>query len=607
MSRPCPAAWRRAASMFSTAGSSPVTRAPMRARGSAMSPPPQPTSSTLRPCSGRNPASPARRPKWPTIASRKKESRAGPMRCRARNLPRASHHSLESRAKRSISSVSSVPDALAWGACCMGKLGRYSAELSRSTCGGCSLPPQWLRVRPSADGWGLLRLSALRRRTSKGPRKTTEGPTSGPGAFMRVAMAFLVMKFGGTSVANVERIRNVAAHVKREIDAGNGVAVVVSAMAGVTNQLVTWVREASPLHDAREYDAIVATGEQVTAGLLAIVLQSMGVTARSWQGWQIPIFTDNAHGVARIKDVPGDKIRTRLEHGEVAVITGFQGIEPERNRISTLGRGGSDTSAVAVAVAVRADLCDIYTDVDGVYTTDPRIVPRARRLPKISYEEMLEMASLGSKVLQTRSVELAMVHRMRVRVLSSFAVPVAIAPARPEHWDEIGTIICSEDEIVEQRVVSGIAYAKDEARVSLIQVDDRPDVAAAIFGPLADANINVDMIVQNTSSDGKHTDMTFTVQESDLERVLDVLKGAKKDIGYFDVKSSSDVAKVSVIGVGMRSHAGVAALMFKALAERGINILAITTSEIKISVLIDAAYAELAVRTLHALYGLDKD
>jgi aspartate kinase len=403
-------------------------------------------------------------------------------------------------------------------------------------------------------------------------------------------MSFLVMKFGGTSVANVERIRNVARHVKREIEAGNRVAVVVSAMAGVTNQLVAWVREASPLHDAREYDAIVATGEQVTAGLLAIVLQGMGITARSWQGWQIPILTDNAHGVARIKDVPGDKIRARLEQGEVAVITGFQGIEPERSRISTLGRGGSDTSAVAIAVAVKADLCDIYTDVDGVYTTDPRIVPRARRLPKVSYEEMLEMASLGSKVLQTRSVELAMVHRMRLRVLSSFAAPEAMQPARPETWDQIGTIICSEDEIV-----------------SLIRVEDRPGVAARIFGPLADTNINVDMIVQNTSSDGKHTDMTFTVQESDLERALDVLKVAKKDIGYFDVKSSSDVAKVSVIGVGMRSHAGVAAQMFKALAERGINILAITTSEIKISVLIDAAYAELAVRTLHALYGLDKD
>ncbi len=420
-------------------------------------------------------------------------------------------------------------------------------------------------------------------------------------------MSFVVMKFGGTSLANLERIRNVSQHVKREVDAGNKVAVVVSAMAGVTNQLVAWVREASPLHDAREYDAVVATGEQVTAGLLAIVLQSIGITARSWQGWQIPIVTDNAHGVARIKAIPGDKIRARLEQGEVAVITGFQGIEPERNRISTLGRGGSDTSAVALAVAVRADLCDIYTDVDGVYTTDPRIVPRAQRLSKISYEEMLEMASLGSKVMQTRSVELAMVHRMRVRVLSSFIAPEALKPASPDSWDQVGTIICGEDEIVEQRVVSGIAYAKDEARVSIIRVEDKPGVAARVFGPLAEANINVDMIVQNTSADGKHTDMTFTVQEADLERTLEVLKGAKKDIGYFEVMSSSDVAKVSVIGVGMRSHAGVAAQMFKALAERGINILAISTSEIKISVLIDAAYAELAVRTLHALYELGKD
>ena len=326
-------------------------------------------------------------------------------------------------------------------------------------------------------------------------------------------MSVLVMKFGGTSVANVERIRNVARHVKREVDAGNRVAVVVSAMAGVTNQLVAWVREASALHDAREYDAVVATGEQVTAGLLAIVLQAMGISARSWQGWQIPIITDNAHGVARIKDIPGDKIRARLEQGEVAVITGFQGIEPERNRVSTLGRGGSDTSAVAVAIAVKADLCDIYTDVDGVYTTDPRIVPRAQRLAKISYEEMLEMASLGSKVLQTRSVELAMVHGLRVRVLSSFVAPEALQPARPETWDQIGTVICSEDEIVEQHVVSGIAYAKDEAKVSLVRVADRPGVAASVFGPLAEASINVDMIVQNTSSDGKHTDMTFTVQE----------------------------------------------------------------------------------------------
>jgi len=420
-------------------------------------------------------------------------------------------------------------------------------------------------------------------------------------------MARIVQKFGGTSVADVGRIKSVAQRVRSEVDQGHEVAVVVSAMAGVTNQLVAWVREASPLHDAREYDAVVATGEQVTAGLLAIVLQSMAIPARSWQGWQIPIKTDDAHGVARIRDIPGDKIRARLEQGEVAVITGFQGIEPNRNRISTLGRGGSDTSAVALAVAVRADLCDIYTDVEGVFTTDPRIVPRARRLAKVSYEEMLEMASLGSKVLQTRSVELAMVHRMRLRVLSSFVPPENLRPVEVESWDEIGTIICSEDEIVEQHVVSGIAYAKDEAKVSLIRVEDKPGVAARVFGPLAQANINVDMIVQNTSSDGKHTDMTFTVQGSDLDRALEVLRGAKQEIGYFEVKSSSDVAKVSVIGVGMRSHAGVAAQMFKALAERGINILAITTSEIKISVLIDAVYAELAVRTLHSLYDLGKD
>ncbi|MBV1696056.1 MAG: aspartate kinase [Hyphomicrobiales bacterium] len=420
-------------------------------------------------------------------------------------------------------------------------------------------------------------------------------------------MARIVMKFGGTSVANVERIRNVARHVKREVDAGNEVAVVVSAMSGATNQLVAWVREASLLHDAREYDAVVASGEQVTAGLLAIVLQSIGVPARSWQGWQVPVITDAAHGVARIKDIKGETLRGRLAQGEVAVVTGFQGIEPERNRIATLGRGGSDTSAVALAIALEADICDIYTDVDGVYTTDPRIVPKARRMTKISYEEMLEMASLGSKVLQTRSVELAMVHKMRTRVLSSFVQPDAMKPTTPETWGELGTIVCSEDEIVEQQVVSGIAYAKDEAKVSLLKIADKPGVAARIFGPLADANINVDMIVQNVSSDGKNTDMTFTVQESELARTLEVLKGARKDIGYFDVMSSADVVKVSVVGVGMRSHAGVASQMFKALAEKGINILAITTSEIKISVLIDAAYAELAVRTLHSLYGLEKD
>jgi aspartate kinase len=420
-------------------------------------------------------------------------------------------------------------------------------------------------------------------------------------------MSFVVMKFGGTSIANLERIRNVACHVKREVDAGNRVAVVVSAMAGVTNQLVAWVREAAPLHDAREYDTVVATGEQVTAGLLAIVLQSLGISARSWQGWQIPIVTDNAHGAARIREIPGQRVRDRLEQGEVAVITGFQGIEPERKRISTLGRGGSDTSAVAVAAAVKADLCDIYTDVDGVYTADPRIVPKASRLRKVSYEEMLEMASLGSKVLQTRSVELAMVHRMPVRVLSSFVAPEGLEPVKTGTWDGVGTIICDEDEIVEQRVVSGIAYAKDEAKITLLKIADKPGVAASIFGPLAQANINVDMIVQNLSADGKFTDITFTVQEAELIRALDVLKSVQKQIGAFDIKSSSDVAKVSVIGIGMRSHAGVAAQMFKALGEKGINILAISTSEIKISVLIDAAYAELAVRTLHSLYELGKD
>ncbi|MBS0234997.1 MAG: aspartate kinase [Proteobacteria bacterium] len=420
-------------------------------------------------------------------------------------------------------------------------------------------------------------------------------------------MATVVMKFGGTSVANIERIQNVARHVKREVDAGNKVAVVVSAMAGVTNQLVAWVKEASPLYDAREYDAVVATGEQVTAGLLAITLQAMGLRARSWTGWQVPVKTDNAHGAARIADIPGEEIRKQIEGGEIAVITGFQGIEPVENRIATLGRGGSDTSAVAIAVALEADVCDIYTDVDGVYTTDPRIVAKAKRLAKVSYEEMLEMASLGSKVLQTRSVELAMVYKVKTRVLSSFVAPDAMKPFKADSIEDIGTIVCDEDEIVEQQVVSGIAYAKDEAKVTLLKVDDKPGVAARIFGPLSEANINVDMIVQNVAADGKHTDMTFTVQAAELTRALDVLKKAKADIGHFDVQSSADVVKISVIGVGMRSHAGVAAQMFKTLSEKGINIHAISTSEIKVSVLIDAAYAELAVRALHSAYGLDKD
>ncbi|MEQ1719106.1 MAG: aspartate kinase [Hyphomicrobium sp.] len=422
-------------------------------------------------------------------------------------------------------------------------------------------------------------------------------------------MAVVVMKFGGTSVATIERIRNVANHVKREVDAGNKVAVVVSAMSGVTNQLVAWVKESSPnsLYDAKEYDAVVATGEQVTAGLLAVALQDMGYKARSWTGWQVPVHTSTAHGSARILDIPGEEILRRIEGGEIAVVTGFQGIEPETKRIATLGRGGSDTSAVALAVALKADVCDIYTDVDGVYTTDPRIVPKARRLPKISYEEMLEMASLGSKVLQTRSVELAMVYRVRTRVLSSFVAPEAMRAVDMKNLEDIGTIVCDEDEIVEQQVVSGIAYAKDEAKVTVLKVDDKPGVAARIFGPLAEANINVDMIVQNVTPDGKQTDMTFTIQAAELPRALDVLKKAKTDIGPFEVKSSADVVKISVIGIGMRSHAGVAAQMFKALSDKGINIHAISTSEIKISVLIDAAYAELAVRTLHSTYGLDSD
>jgi aspartate kinase len=418
-------------------------------------------------------------------------------------------------------------------------------------------------------------------------------------------MAVLVMKFGGTSVANVERIRVVARHVKREVDAGNQVAVVVSAMSGATNQLVAWVREANELYDPREYDAVVASGEQVTAGLLAIVLQSIGVPSRSWQGWQIPIRTDAAHGVARMLEVPGTALKASMDQGEVAVITGFQGFEPETGRITTLGRGGSDTSAVAIAAALKADLCDIYTDVDGVYTTDPRMVPKAKRMARISYEEMLEMASLGAKVLQIRSVELAMVQGVRLRVRSSFEAPENLKPVRDGRYDDVGTLVCDEDEIVEKQVVSGIAYAKDEAKVSLFEIADKPGVAAAIFGPLADANINVDMIVQNVSEDGAHTAMTFTVTNADLQRAIDVLQKAKASIGYRELRHSTDVVKVSVIGIGMRSHAGVAASMFKALAAKGINIQAVSTSEIKTSVLIDEDYTELAVRTLHSVYGLD--
>ncbi len=413
-------------------------------------------------------------------------------------------------------------------------------------------------------------------------------------------MALLVMKFGGTSVSDLDRIRIAAGHVKREVDAGHQCVIVVSAMAGQTNQLIELTREAAPLHDAREYDVVVSSGEQVTSGLLAIVLQSMGIVARSWQGWQIPIRTDEVHGAARIVDVETKELKARLKGGEVAVIPGFQGIGPD-NRVTTLGRGGSDTSAVALAAALGAERCDIYTDVDGIYTTDPRVVPQAHRLDKISYEEMLEMASLGAKVLQTRSVQLAMVHQVRLLVRSSFDPPDEI----PEDELRAGTLVCDEDEIVEQQIVSGIAYTKDEAKVTLIKVEDKPGVAASVFGPLAEARINVDMIVQNISADDRTTDMTFTVGAAELNKALDVLKNLKDEIGYADLRGSTDIVKVSVIGVGMRSHAGVAAQMFKALAEKGINIEAISTSEIKISILIDAAYAELAVRTLHSLYGLD--
>ncbi|MEM7301240.1 MAG: aspartate kinase [Pseudomonadota bacterium] len=417
-------------------------------------------------------------------------------------------------------------------------------------------------------------------------------------------MSRLVLKFGGTSVADLDRIRNVAAHVGREVAAGHEVAVVVSAMAGKTNELVEWTRQASPIHDAREYDAVVASGEQVTAGLLALVLQNNGIDARSWLGWQIPVKTDGSHGAARIADIDASEIVRRFETDQVAVVAGFQGIGPD-NRIATLGRGGSDTSAVALAAAIEADRCDIYTDVDGVYTTDPRVEPSARRLERVAFEEMLEMASLGAKVLQVRSVELAMVHQVRVFVRSSFDDPASIDSTGSNQPP--GTLICDEDEIVEQQTVTGIAYAKDEAQISLRRVEDKPGVAAAVFGPLADAHVNVDMIVQNVSEDGSVTDMTFTVPNADLDKALATLESAKDEVGFQVIQSDAGMVKVSVIGIGMRSHAGVAATAFKALSDRNINIRAITTSEIKISILIDAAYSELAVRTLHSVYGLDKE
>jgi aspartate kinase len=406
-------------------------------------------------------------------------------------------------------------------------------------------------------------------------------------------MARLVMKFGGTSVGSVDRIKNVAAKVKREVDAGNQVAVVVSAMSGETNRLVDLCKQIDPVHDQREYDTVVAAGEQVTTGLVSIALQAAGVKARSWQGWQVPIRTNDMHGKARIEEIDGAAMLADMAAGVVPVVAGFQGVGPGQ-RIATLGRGGSDTSAVALAAALKADRCDIYTDVDGVYTADPRIVKKARKLDKITYEEMLELASLGAKVLQTRSVEMAMNHRVRTQVLSSFA-------------DVAGTLVVDEEEIVEKQIVSGVTYSADEAKVTLIGVADRPGIAAGIFGPLSDAGINVDMIVQNISEDGKKTDMTFTMGRGDLDRAVQILEKQEKSLGWAKLVPDKNVIKVSVVGVGMRSHAGVAHTMFKALAEKGINIQAITTSEIKVSVLISADYTELAVRALHTAFGLDAE
>jgi len=406
-------------------------------------------------------------------------------------------------------------------------------------------------------------------------------------------MARIVQKFGGTSVGDLDRIRHVATLVKAEYDRGNEVTVVPSAMAGVTNGLIENVNAISRLHDTREYDAIVSTGEQVTAGLLALALQNIGVPARSWAAWQLPLRTDDMHGKARIKEIDAGKIIKLFGEGQVAVVAGFQGLSPQ-NRITTLGRGGSDTSAVALAAALNADRCDIYTDVEGVYTTDPRIVDKARKLTRITYEEMLEMASQGAKVLQTRAVELAMNQGVRLQVRSAFV-------------DAPGTLVVDEDEIVEQQVVSGIAYSRDEAKITIVGVEDRPGVAVGIFGPLSDSGINVDMIVQNISEDGKATDMTFTVAKADFDRACEVLDGHRKTLGYDRLVGDANVVKISIIGVGMRSHAGVAQTMFTALAKKGINIQVISTSEIKVSVLISDDYAELALRALHTAYGLDAD
>lgn len=404
-------------------------------------------------------------------------------------------------------------------------------------------------------------------------------------------MARLVQKFGGTSLADLQCIKNAALRVKREVEAGNEVAVVVSAMAGVTDQLVGYVDAIGTGQDAREYDTVVSAGEQVTSGLMALALHELGVPARSWLAWQVPIRTDGGYGRARIESIEISQIERCLADGVVAVVAGFQGVGPD-NRITTLGRGGSDTSAVALAAALGAHRCDIFTDVDGVYTSDPRIVAKARKLDKITYEEMLEMASQGSKVLQTRSVEMAMKRHVRLQVLSSFD-------------DSPGTLVVDEDEVVEKELVSGIAYSRDEAKITLVRVPDRPGVAASIFGPLAEANINVDMIVQNVSEDGSKTDLTFTVTKADLEPAVKVLEKKRDELGFEALVPDPDVVKISVIGVGMRSHAGVAQRMFRALADKGINIQVISTSEIKVSVLIAEEYTELALRSLHTAYDLD--
>lgn len=449
---------------------------------------------------------------------------------------------------------------------------------------------QYLLLRPCVSGFDLLCIAALKIcRNHFCAVEPIEKDTVGA----RVRVARLVKKFGGTSVGDVDRIRNVAKKIKKAVDEGHEVAVVVSAMSGTTNQLVGFCREASMLHDAREYDTVVAAGEQITVGLLSICLQEMGVSARSFLGWQVPIRTNNQHGAARITEIEPDHILDCFSEGRVAIVAGFQGIGPD-NRITTLGRGGSDTSAVALAAALKADRCDIYTDVEGVYTTDPRIVPKARKLDKITYEEMLEMASLGAKVLHTRSVALAMRHGVRTQVLSSFE-------------DKPGTLVVNEDEIVEQQVVSGVAYSRGEGKITLVAVPDTPGAVAHIFRPLAKENINVDMIVQTASEQGGQTDITFTVPGDDLPRAVEALEGAKEELQYDHLHFDDNVSKVSVVGVGMRSHTGVAQQMFDALAEKGINIQVISTSEIKISVLVDEQYTELAVRALHTAYGLDQE